>query len=80
MVVVIVGVTLVAFPVVATEPPQEIIPVPVAPGLKLPPDKVRVVAPPGHIAGGVPVADVAETEFAFTVTVTEALLLTQEGE
>ena len=65
----------------ATEPPQEdLYQYQFAPGLKLPPDKVRVVAPPGQIAGGVPIAEVAGVEAKFTVTVTETLLLTQEGE
>jgi hypothetical protein len=46
-----------------------------APVLKLPPFAVNVVDDPGHIADGLPVAEVAGVELTFTVSVTDVLLL-----
>ena len=50
------------------------------PELKLPPVTLRIVPVPGHIVDGLPEADDAGVELTLTVTVTDALLLTHEGE
>ena len=67
-------------PTVDTEPPQAVLyQYQLAPELKIPPVKLKVVDVPGHIAEGLPVAEVAGVEFIFTVTVTDTLLLIQTG-
>ena len=66
-----VGATLIVAPVPASVPPHD----PVyhltdAPVPRLPPDTVRFVLPPAHMAGVAAVAVVGATEAVLTVTVT----------
>ena len=72
-----VGLTVIEFPAVAMDPPQEVLyQFQIAPGLKLPPVGVSTDEEPGQIACGLPVAAVAGDDVVLTVTTIEVLLLT----